>query len=155
MHNLGLLFLGVLVALLPLIVLFPRARWRLRPRMLAFLALFAAFVGLPACNHQTPEPGSPPSGIIACGSEAVTRCAPQALPAVNTCLSNPGDWQACLIGLIPTVACGSEAILACVVRDVGSKASASAQINPADTVSARQAQRAREWIASRGYTFGP
>jgi hypothetical protein len=123
-------------------------------RILAALALLSVFLAIPACTHNTPT-GSPPTGLLDCGVEAVTRCAPQAMPAVNTCLSNAGDWQACLIGLIPTIACGSETILACAVRQVGSSASASAQTNPADGVSARQAQRAREWIASRGYTFSP
>lgn len=125
---------------------------RLRP--LAFtLALLAAFLAVPACRHS-PEPGQPTQlGVLDCGVDAIAKCAPAAMPAVNTCLANMTDWQACLSDLVGPALCGAESVIACVVRNQGSIAGAEAALNKQDLVSARMAERARTWISTRGYRF--
>jgi hypothetical protein len=117
--------------------------------LLLVLALFAAHA---ACTH-TQTPGSPPEGVLDCGAEVVNTCAAQALGPVNTCLADLGDWQGCLAGLISPAVCGAETVVGCLVRHAGSQASAAAQVNQGDEVSARVAERSRAWIRSRGYVF--
>jgi hypothetical protein len=118
---------------------------------LAMLALLSVFLAIPACNHQTPAP-NPLTAIIDCGESVISKCVPQALPDVTTCLGNGGDWQGCLGRLIvPEAICATQAVIACAVRSAGSVAAADAQLNAGNSVSPRIAERARTWTA--GYKF--
>ncbi len=112
----------------------------------------------PSCAHKPDSSGTPiVGGLVDCGTDVVSRCAPQALGPVNTCLASVGgDWQGCLAGLIGPAECAAEAVVACVVRRSGSGAAAEVAVNPGNEVSERMAARARDWIATHGYSFaGP
>lgn len=117
--------------------------------LLAFVAL--ASLSISACNHQTPVP-DPLQAVIDCGESVIAKCLPQALPEVKTCLADGGDWAGCLTKLIvPQAICGTQAVIACAVKNSGAVAAADASLNPGNDVSPRMAERARQWTA--GYKF--
>jgi hypothetical protein len=112
-----------------------------------------------ACNHQTPTPDSPSVGskLLDCGLDAVSKCASQALPPIQTCLASVmDDPMGCLTGLVGPGICATETVIACLVRDSGATARANAKLNPGNEVGPRMGDRAEAWIKMRGYTFaGP
>jgi hypothetical protein len=105
-----------------------------------------------ACPRPQP-PGVPTHGIVQCGTEAIQKCAPGALPAVNECLSGQGDVTDCLLGLIMPAGCVTYEVVACLVRHEGAAADHAAQANPADALDVRRARRAREFLAKTGAQF--
>src|SRR4051794_33018375 len=113
------------------------------------LAVFA----VAACPKPPPGPGEPRPSVIACGTAAVEKCAPQALPAVNECLSGTGDVTSCLLSLIQPAGCVTYETVACLVRHEGAAAEHASQANSGDTRDARRAARAREFISKQGVQF--
>lgn len=103
----------------------------------------------------TPEnPGSPRPAIVKCGVDAVTKAAPKALPLVNECLAAiSGDVTSCLLGLIKPAIDITYEVIVCLTRNEGAAANAAAQANPENTVDARRAARAREFLAGQGVQF--
>jgi hypothetical protein len=118
-------------------------------KMFPVVLLILTLSGSTSCGHTPPTV----SGVISCGSEAIQRCAPTALPAVNDCLAGDGDVVACLVGLIQPVGCMTQETIACVVRKEGSSANAAAQANPSDTVDAKRASRAKEYLTRQNIRF--
>ena len=119
--------------------------------MLTFAVLSASCQPKPGTNGGLGNPG-----LISCGTQAVTDHATEAMPAVNACLSGTSDIVTCLLGLVrPAVGIGVD-VIGCLTRHEGAAASAVSQANPADTVDARRAARAREFLQTmsrRGYVF--
>lgn len=107
---------------------------------------------LVACPKPGPGPVSHPNPIQ-CASEAVQKCAPGALPAVNECLSGTGNVVDCLLGLIMPAGCLSYETICCLVRHEGSAAQHAYEVNHEDTRDHWRAQRARQFLTETGATF--
>lgn len=124
-------------------------------RLIPAPALWPVIAMLLLAGCRVPQPGSPADTVYKCGSELVQKCWPQSLAGVNGCLSMPDgeNWASCLTGLIGPTACAAESVIACLVRDSGMKAAASAKANAYDVRSERVANRAAEYISYRGWRF--
>jgi hypothetical protein len=119
----------------------------------AALGFVLLVIVLGACPKPPPTgPGQPP-GPVQCGTQAVEKCAAQAVPSVNDCLSGMSDIQSCLIGLIRPAGCLTYEVVACVTRHEGDAARAASRENPGDTRDARRAARAKEYLDKQGVTF--
>lgn len=121
--------------------------------MLAVIALAVAVLTITGCRAHAPGTPSYLDRVVDCSTQQVRDCWPSALPATNTCLANLGDWQSCLAALISPAGCVTADVLACVVRQAGSVAAASAAANSDDAVSERIATRARSWITDNHVTY--
>jgi hypothetical protein len=115
------------------------------------LALLAMWMALPGCPKPIGEPGHP--GIVDCTVQAVRDHGLALIPRVNDCLVASASWEACLISLIAPAAGITEDVLACVVQSSGRSAAASVEANPKDSLSAIAAERARNFVRTRGYVF--
>lgn len=120
------------------------------PTLLLLLAVLPLATG---CPKPTPGPVGPHPSVIQCGIEAVSKCAPQALPAVNECLSGAADPNACLLGLIQPGGCLTFAVIACLVGHEGAAADRAAAANPDDARDALIGNRARDFLGSQGVTL--
>lgn len=121
-------------------------------RFLGFLAILSVLVVVPSCKTGGGEPTGP-GKAISCGGDALAHCAPDLLGPTNECLAGTGDVVACVTGFLKPAGCMGLDVLACMVRHEGSAASAAASANPNNTVDARRAERAREFIRREGVTF--
>jgi hypothetical protein len=125
-------------------------------RAILFLALVCSSALLiPSCRAR-PDGGLGAPRVVDCASQAVAAHAPEALGPVNVCLAGQGDVQACLLGLIQPAIGITVDVVGCLTRKEGSAASAASQANPENTVDARRAQRAREFLEKmreRGFSF--
>lgn len=110
-------------------------------------------MAIPACAH-TPPPTSP-GGIIDCTTAAVRGHAIEIIPRVNDCLAAPSSWEACLLSLIVPALGITEDVVACTVQARGRSFATAAEANTRDSLSAIAAERARQFVKSRGYVFGP
>lgn len=109
---------------------------------------FAAFATDSGCAHPI---GAGVSKVINCASAAIQDGFSKILPAVNSCVAGSDEsYEPCLVGLIGQ---GGEDLLACVLRDQGTKFLDSARANPKDAVSVRSAAHAQAFMAKRGYRF--
>lgn len=115
--------------------------------LIASMGLISSFGCPGGCKVPTKQQ------VIACGSTAMQQNWPSVLPQVNGCLTSPGDWEGCLIGLINPAIGVTEDLVACLVKDQGVKFSDSAKVNVNDTTSVMAAQRADAFITKRGYKF--
>lgn len=119
------------------------------------LLLLVLALALSACPKPIPEPGEPTKpNVITCGVNAIQQCAPEALPAVNACLAGMDDIVTCVIGLIKPGTCLVYETLVCVLRHEGSAAALAAKANPDNTLDARRAARAKEFLERTGAQFG-
>lgn len=125
-------------------------------RAILFLALVCSTALLiPSCRAR-PDSGLGMPRVIDCASQAVAGHAPEALGPVNSCLAGEGDIQACLLGLTQPAIGITVDVVGCLTRKEGSAASAASQANPSDTVDARKATRAKEFLEKmheRGFSF--
>ena len=120
--------------------------------MIRFVLLIViACMGCPKPTPGTVEPGHP--GIVECGTNAVERCAPSALPAVNECISGQSDVVSCLLGLIQPAGCITYEVIACLTRHEGAAAQGAYAANPDDTRDKRRAARAKEFLDKTGAKF--
>jgi hypothetical protein len=117
--------------------------------MIRYLLFFIACMGCPK-----PVPGTPPRpGIVQCGTKAVEKCAPGALPGVNECLAGQSEIVTCLLGLIQPAGCITYEVVACLTRHEGAAAERAYQANPDDLRDRRRAIRAAEFIDKTGAKF--
>jgi hypothetical protein len=103
-----------------------------------------------------PSPGveaGPHPGVVQCGTNAVEKCAPSALPAVNGCLTGRGDITSCLISLIHPAACWTYEVVVCLTRHEGAAAQRAYDLNPQDTRDGWRAQRAKEFLDKQQVQF--
>lgn len=127
-------FLEKLVGWIPLVV----------PAAIMLVTLAAPY------GCRVPPPETPGGRVLECGTEAVRRCWPTVLPAVNSCLAQPGEdakTGECLATLIQPTVCGAEEVVRCMVKKSGDDAGQAAARNPDDVVSARMVRRARGWLS--------
>ena len=117
-------------------------------RMIAMMCLLAA------CPKPGPGPGQPPApGVVQCSADAVQKCAAQALPAVNECLSGQGDITVCLIGLIQPAGCITYEVVVCLTRHEGAASMHAFEENVNDSRDAWRANRAREFLDKQQVRF--
>jgi hypothetical protein len=119
------------------------------------LTVLVAALSVTACPHPGPGPGEPGVGskIVHCGTDAVAKCAPGAMPAVNECLAGTSDITSCLMSLIQPAGCVTYEVIACLTRREGTASRRAADANPDDTVSKRKASRAEEFLSKQGVQF--
>jgi hypothetical protein len=122
-------------------------------RLAAYLVIGCLALFFPACPKPPPGPVEPHPTVVECGTNAVAKCAPSALPAVNECLAGTGDVVSCLLGLIQPAGCVTFEVIACLVRHEGAAARQAFELNPTDVRDQRRAARAQEFINKTGTQF--
>lgn len=121
--------------------------------MIRFVAAIAIAIACIACPHPVPGTVEPHPGIVQCGTNAVQKCAPGAVPAVNGCLAGTSEIVSCLLGLIQPAGCITYEVIACLTRHEGRAAERAYAANPDDTRDRRRAMRAAEFLEKTGATF--
>jgi hypothetical protein len=122
-------------------------------RVAAHFLILTLVLFFPACPHPVPGTVEPHPGIVQCGTEAISRCAPGAVPAVNECLAGTGEITSCLLGLIQPAGCITYEVIACLTRHEGAAAERAFEANPADVRDQRRAARAQEFLDKTGAQF--
>lgn len=135
----------------------------LRHAILLGICVGLLLAGALGCPKPTPGPGEPHAGgPLHCGTQAISACAPKALPVIYSCLDGTGDATACLMGLIAPVGCAAYEVVACLVRGEGAKAEHMAQAETPTAVGVmgqvgpaywRRAARAKEFLEKTGAHF--
>jgi hypothetical protein len=121
--------------------------------MIRYLVFFIACMGCPKPTPGTVEPGH--VGVVQCGTSAVQKCAPGAVPAVNECLFGQSEIVTCLLGLIQPAGCITYEVVACLTRHEGAAAERAYAANPDDVRDRRRALRAAEFLDKTGAKFAP
>ncbi len=129
----------------------------------AFWILLLGFVitvaigTLLSCKSSPPSrpDGDPGIGsrVIDCTVSTVRERWPTAYPSVMHCLTAVMESpMACLDAVATTVQVGID-VVACIVSSAGKEAAYQSKQNADDTVSLRQSERARSWLASKKFQF--
>lgn len=126
----------------------------------ALIGIAAALL-VSGCAHPAPSPGEPPRpGLIACGSDAITACAPKVASYVIGCLDGTGDVSACLWAIPALVGCAGYEVIACATRREGAVAEHAAQAEGerrglvgGPSANWRRAARAKDFLARTGAKF--
>ena len=113
-------------------------------------ALLALTLSLEGCRFPPPNPN--PTTFAECATEEARAMWPSILPRVNQVLLTGGaDWEMSLLSLVGQYGYG---LVRCALGDQAPKMAEQARDNPADTVSAQGAARAREFAAKYDAQFG-
>jgi hypothetical protein len=118
------------------------------------MKILALALLLTACPHPIAVP-KPIQHVVDCGEQAINGRGITIIADVNSCLTRD-DSTACLMGLVNLGVGITEDVVLCIVRSRGSEYHAAVAGNPSDSLSAKAAKNAAQFIVDRQVTFaGP
>lgn len=132
-----------------------RRPWYKRLTLLDYLmaiAGLAAALLLGSC--RPPKDGTTWTGqAISCATDAVRHQWGRVYPQVQNCLVSIAEEPGQCLDAIPAALSVGIEVVACIVRGSGDEATAQSRANPRDVVSARKADRAQQYLMSKGFVF--